>query len=90
MSWTKISKPNSQTYVNVNTKGKEQYDDVNILYDDSNVFYDGVNPAQWTNVAKPTLGLGLFTWAQMIIAWSEANATWGSVGAAWTNVAKPT
>ena len=54
MSWTKISKPNRQTYTNVNTQGKEQYDQANLTYDDANTFYDGVNPSQWTDIAKPT------------------------------------
>lgn len=54
MAWTKITKPGAQTYTNVNTQGKEQYDQSNILYDDPNVFYDGVNTAQWTNINKPT------------------------------------
>ncbi len=33
--------------------GREQYDQSDIMYDDPNVFYDGVNPNQWTKVAKP-------------------------------------
>lgn len=53
MSWTKIAKPNSQTYTNVNTQGKEQYDQVSLTYDDANTFYDGVNQTQYTKVAKP-------------------------------------
>lgn len=54
MAWTKVAKPIGPTYTNVNTQGKEQYDQASLTYDDSNTFYDGVNPAQWTNVTKPT------------------------------------
>lgn len=54
MSWTNVAKPGAQTYTNVNALGKEQYDQASIMYDDPNVFYDGVNPNQYTNVAKPT------------------------------------
>lgn len=54
MAWTKVNKPNTQTYTNVNPQGKEQYDQSSIRYDDSSVFYDGVNIAQWSGVAKPT------------------------------------
>jgi hypothetical protein len=53
MSWTKISKPNSSTYTNVNAQGKEQYDQPSLSYDDANTFYDGVNQSEWTNLSKP-------------------------------------
>ncbi len=54
MAWTPITKPGAQSYSNVNPSGKEQYDQVTLTYDDVNTFYDGVNPAQWTDVAKPS------------------------------------
>ena len=54
MAWTPIVKSGAQTYTNVNPIGKEQYDQADIMYDDPNVFYDGINPAQWSNVNKPT------------------------------------
>ena len=52
--WTKIAKPVAGTYTNVNTQGKEQYDQPSLAYDDPNTFYDGVNTGAWTKVAKPT------------------------------------
>lgn len=51
--WTGVFKPSESTYINVNPQGKEQYDEANIQYDESTVFYDGLNPNQWTDVAKP-------------------------------------
>lgn len=53
MAWTPIAKPTAGVWTDVNPQGKEQYDQVSITYDDSNTFYDGVNPNQWTSVAKP-------------------------------------
>ncbi len=54
MAWNNVPKPGAQAYTNLNPVGKEQYDQFDIMYDDPNVFYDGVNPLQWSNVAKPT------------------------------------
>lgn len=54
MSWTKVNKPTSGTYTNVNPLGKTQYDQSNIDYDSATMFYDGVNPNQWTDISKPT------------------------------------
>lgn len=54
MTWTKVSKPSAQTYTNSNPAGKEQYDQTSIAYDSTTTYYDGVNPNQWTGVAKPT------------------------------------
>lgn len=52
--WTSVPKPSTLAWMNQNPSGKEQYDQSDIFYDDANTFYDGVNPAQWTDVAKPT------------------------------------
>ncbi len=52
--WTNVSKPTGTAYTNLNPMGKEQYDQADISYDDVNVFYDGVNPAQWTDISKPS------------------------------------
>lgn len=52
--WTPIPKPGAQTYTTVNPAGKEQYDQADIAYDSATTYYDGINPAQWTDVAKPT------------------------------------
>lgn len=54
MAWTTVPKPRAQTYSNLNPMGKEQYDQATLVYDDSGTFYDGINPAQWTDIAKPT------------------------------------
>lgn len=52
--WTNISKPSSSNYTNVNTVGKEQYDQADITYDSATTFYDGVNQTAWTDVNKPS------------------------------------
>ena len=52
--WTNILKPNTQIYTNLNAVGKEQYDQTDITYDSTTTYYDGVNPNQYTMVAKPT------------------------------------
>jgi hypothetical protein len=53
-SYTNIAKPTNPSYVNINTVGKEQYDDPFITYDDPLVFYDGVNQSLYTKVSKPS------------------------------------
>ena len=54
MPWTSISKPGAQTYTTVNPMGKETYDQTSLTYDSADTYYDGVNPLQWTDVAKPS------------------------------------
>lgn len=39
--------------MNINPQGREQYDQSNIEYDSATTYYDGVNPNQWSEVAKP-------------------------------------
>jgi len=56
MAWTTISKPGPATYTNLNSQGREQYDQATLSYDDSSTFYDGINQDQWTMLAKPTGG----------------------------------
>lgn len=53
-AYTRILKPTGTPYLNVNTQGKEQYDQSTILYDQSTVLYDSVNNAAYTQVAKPS------------------------------------
>ena len=55
MAWTPISKPSLIAYINVNPGGKEQYDQASLTYDDVNTYYDGINPNQWTDIAKPSV-----------------------------------
>lgn len=88
MSWTPVAKPTSRNYTNVNPAGKTQYDQSDITYDDPNMYYDGVNPSQWTEVAKPLAGYDI-AWSQMSMAWNEALGSWGSENP-WINVNKPT
>lgn len=56
MTWTKVAKPGAQTWTDSHPQGKQQYDESTIQYDDPNTFYDGIDPDQWTMVAKPTGG----------------------------------
>lgn len=55
-AYTYVQKPTDATYTNVNTQGREQYDQASITYDDVNVFYDGVDEDAYTFVSKPTVG----------------------------------
>lgn len=52
--YTNIPKPTGASYTNVNSSGKEGFDDATILFDDPNTFFDGINNAVYTNVSKPT------------------------------------
>ena len=89
MAWTPIAKPGAQTYTNINPQGKEQYDQVSLAYDDASTYYDGINPSQWSNIAKPT-ATGQ-TWNELSGDWDANTQTWASAGVSpWTNVTKPT
>lgn len=52
-TYINITKPTGTGYTNLNSIGKQQYDQADIIYDDPNVFYDGTNFSLYTNVAKP-------------------------------------
>ncbi len=52
-AWTNIPKPTGANYTNVNTQGREQYDEATLTYDDANTFYDGIDMSAWTTVPKP-------------------------------------
>lgn len=54
MPYTYISKPVGTTYTNINPGGKTQYDQSDVTYDQATMYYDGVNPSEYTNIAKPT------------------------------------
>lgn len=56
MTWTTIAKPTSSVWSYTNAMGKEQYDQADVTYDSATTYYDGVNPSQWTDVAKPSGG----------------------------------
>lgn len=53
-TYTKVTKPSSTAYTNINTTGREQYDQSDITYDSAIVFYDGVNQSQYTKINKPS------------------------------------
>lgn len=54
-TWQNVPKPTASLWTSVNPAGKEQYDQASLTYDDSSTYYDGVNLAQWTAVAKPSV-----------------------------------
>lgn len=53
-TYTNITKPTGTSYSNINSIGKEQYDQATLTYDSASTFYDGVNLNQYTSVAKPS------------------------------------
>lgn len=52
--YTNINKPSNTSYTNLNTIGKQQYDQADITYDSSTIFYDGINPNEWTDITSPS------------------------------------
>ena len=87
-AWNNISKPSASNWSDEHPQGKEQYDESTITYDDADIYYDGLNPNQWTDVAKPTNGatirVGMLTLLPMPVTYSRE---W-SVGS-WIKVLKP-
>lgn len=61
MTWINIAKPTSSIWTSINPRGKETYDQSTISYDDADTYYDGVNPNQWTDIAKPSVISGTVT-----------------------------
>lgn len=68
-AYTYITKPVGANYSNVNTQGREQYDQSTLTYDDSSTFYDGVDINAYTNIAKPSFPIVLLAY------YSESNQT---------------
>lgn len=89
MAWTNVAKPGAQNWIDSHPQGKEQYDESTVTYDSTDTFYDGVNPGQWTNVAKPSgrvlVQAGMAT-GLIMPPTSSREVTIDS----WTRVAKPT
>jgi len=52
--YTNVAKPTGANYTNVNSSGKESFDDAGVSFDSATTFFDGVNNAVYTNVSKPT------------------------------------
>lgn len=90
MPWTNINKPSASTWTDSHPQGKQQYDESTITYDDASVYYDGLNPLQWTDVAKPigyvTLRAGMATGLLMPLTYATGMVT----DDPWMKVAKPT
>ena len=53
-SYTNVSKPTGAGYTNVNSSGKESFNDAGVTFDQQSTFFDGVNNAVYTNSSKPT------------------------------------
>lgn len=52
--YTNIAKPTGTGYANVNSSGKEAFDDTTVTFDQSTTFFDGINNAVYINLSKPT------------------------------------
>lgn len=91
--WTKVTKPTSSVWSNVNAQGKEQYDQPTLTYNDANTFYDGINTNQWTDIAKPTgasaFNVGVGNATGLIMSPTYPYARSGSASR-WIKVSKPT
>ncbi len=86
-AWTNIPKPTDSTYININTQGREQYDQANLTYDDANTFYDGVDMSAWTTVPKPAqpISRGGFASGLLMPLTNPASI----MSTSWTPVSKP-
>ncbi len=91
MSWTNISKPTGANYTNLNTQGKEQYDQANLTYDDPNTFYDGVDYTSWTDIAKPGGGGQIIATAGLYYGFGVFTYSGGQILSVdeWTKISKP-
>mgnify|MGYP001617910755 CR=1 FL=1 len=54
MPYTNVAKPTGASYTNVNSSGKEGFDDTAVTFDQASTFFDGVSNTVYTNLAKPT------------------------------------
>lgn len=89
MAWNTVNKPTSLAWTTVNPMGKEQYDQSSLMYDDPGTYYDGVNPSEWTDVPKPTGGVGLRVGVANGLLIPLTRVEQGSA-ITWTSVPKPT
>lgn len=86
--YTFIAKPGTSNYTNIDTQGKQQYDEPDIVFDQATVFYDSINLSQYTNITKP--GPLSVTWQQETISWSSASFPWQGNVQTYTLISKPT
>jgi len=87
MAYTKVTKPSGTTYTKQDVTRRELFDSPNISFDDTGTFFDGTDLSQYTDVSKPSIGFGAYTWNQMTIIWNNADKDWSTP---YTKVAKPT
>jgi len=52
--YTNVSKPTGAPYTNVNSSGREGFDDTNVSFDSSSTFFDGINDSVYIDISKPT------------------------------------
>lgn len=74
VTYTNVSKPSSTPYSNANARGKEQYDQSNLIYDDTTAFYDGVNLMAYSYADIPTLAWNV-NYATLFNSYSVAAQT---------------
>lgn len=52
--YTNIAKPTGTPYTQVNSSGKEGFNDSAVTFDQATTFFDGINNAVYTKLSKPT------------------------------------
>lgn len=52
--YTNVAKPTGTGYTNVNSSGKEDFNDSSVTFDQSTTFFDGINNSIYIKVTKPT------------------------------------
>ncbi len=90
MSYINISKPTDASYSNVNSSGKESFDDINVTFDQVSTFFDGLSLLSWTNIARPgqSLGLNVGMTMGLLIPLTSSSSTRSNDP--WTRIVKPT
>lgn len=90
MSYINVLKPTDSTYTEVNSSGKEGFDDASTTFDQTTTFFDGVSMSVWTEVPRPKQPFGLNRGMTMGLLIPLTIAINDRTGDPWIRVPKPT